>query len=48
MEILGNYGTKTNQWVLTPKRPNLVNQIIKNNQNNSESNRDKKNKKESM
>ena len=24
MEIFGNYDTKTNQWVLTPKQLNLV------------------------
>ena len=24
VEILGNYDTKTNQWVLTPKQLNLV------------------------
>ena len=27
MEILGNYDTKINQWVLTPKQLNLVDNI---------------------
>jgi len=28
IEISGNYDTKTNQWVLTPKQLNLVSSIL--------------------
>ena len=31
MEIIGNFDTKTNQWVLTPKQLNLV--VVKTGEN---------------